>query len=45
MGFSEKKKKKKIVEVGNRTNVTSLIGFPSTRTYTREIWRASRAEF
>ena len=33
------------VDVGNRTNVTSLIGFFCTRTYTREIWRASRAEF
>ena len=31
------------VDVGNRTNVTSLIGFFCTRTYTREIWRASRA--
>ena len=32
------------VDVGNRTNVTSLIGFFCTRRYTREIWRASRAE-
>ena len=29
-------------DFGNRTNVTSLIGFFCTRTYTREIWRASR---
>ena len=33
------------VDVGNRTNVTSLIRFFCTRTYTRKIWRASRAEF
>ena len=33
------------VDVGNRTDVTLLIGFFCTRTYTREIWRASRAEF
>ena len=33
------------VDIGNQTNVTSLIGFFCTRTYTREIWRASRAEF
>ena len=33
------------VDVGNRTNVTSLIGFFCTKTYTREIWRTSRAEF
>ena len=33
------------VDVGNRTNVTSLIGLFRTRTYTREIWRASREEF
>ena len=33
------------VDVGNQTNVTSLIGFFCTRTYTSEIWRASRAEF
>ena len=33
------------VAVGNGTNVTSLIGFFCTRTYTREICRASRAEF
>ena len=33
------------VDVGNRTNVTSLIGFFCTRTYTREIWRAPRAKF
>ena len=36
---------KNFVDVENRTNVTSLIGFFCTRTYTREIWRASRAEF
>ena len=33
------------VDVGNRTNVTLLIGCFCTRTHTREIWRASRAEF
>ena len=38
--WASPKKKKKNVEVGNRTNVTSLIGFPCTRTYTCKIRRA-----